>query len=177
MQDESEVRISCQSRRPGKEGTESANVFSTSPRRKDGEGSGSGDSFSAGGSGRSKRARICVLDSDGGYRDDVKKLLEAMDCEVLCLDTFIGASNLIRNFRPDVLVVDNTRLAVSGDQLVRTLRRNLHKLPVMIFYSSPDEIELARTAKTFFADDFIIKNGDFLILVNRIKYHINRMGR
>jgi len=85
----------------------------------------------------------------------------------------IGASNQIRAFNPDLIVVDVMMPSVSGEQLIRVLRQNLRRLPSLILYSNLDEDDLAEIARTVAADDFVIKNGSYYSLISRIKFHLN----
>jgi DNA-binding response OmpR family regulator len=125
----------------------------------------------------SEKVKVCIIDSETDVLEDLQNLLSAMGCETLCLDCVIGASNKIRWFDPDLLVVDVRMPSLSGEELIVVLRRNLTHLPLLILYSDMEENELANTAKAARADDFVIKNGEFLSIVNRIKFHLNRMKR
>jgi response regulator RpfG family c-di-GMP phosphodiesterase len=125
---------------------------------------------------KAKKAKVCIIDSHDEEIERLNGLLTAMDCETLCLDRVIGASNVIRGFEPDLMVVDVKMPSLSGEGLIKVLRRNLIDLPVLIIFSDMDERELARLAKAARADDFVIKDGNFLSIVNRIKFHLKRIS-
>ncbi len=119
------------------------------------------------------RPRICVIDPDLELAKDLESVFGAMGCDVLALGCVIGASNRIRAFAPDLLIVDTMMPSVSGRRLIEVLRLNLSELPLMILYSSLAERDLAGMARDVKADDFIVKNGDLLPLLNRVKFHLN----
>jgi len=121
--------------------------------------------------------KICVIDSDPNRLIDVEKLFKAMGHEVLCLDQVIGASNLIRKFNPDLLVVDVKMPTVSGPKLVQVLRANLPALPPLILYSDMEPEGLSAVARAAKADDYIVKNDDYLPLLSRVQYHLGRAGK
>ncbi|HUT56063.1 MAG TPA: response regulator [bacterium] len=123
------------------------------------------------------KPRICVIDPEEELLLDLESVLHAMGYEVLSLNRVIGASNEIRAFSPDLLIVDIQMPAVSGGKLIEVLRRNLPDMPLLILYSRLQEPDLARLARALRADDFIIKSGNLLSLVNRVKFHLNLLGR
>jgi len=127
------------------------------------------------GRGSGSPARICVLDSDPDSLNDVTGLLVSMGCEVLGLSSVIGASNRIRRFDPDLIVVDITVPSLSGIQLIEVLRKNLGDLPRLILFSALSEEILADVARKVKAADYLVKNGNYLELVNRVRLHSARL--
>jgi len=123
--------------------------------------------------GESPRPRVCVLDPDPEYLQSVKSIFETMDIEVLAIDKVIGASNLIRRFKPVLLVADLDMPTISGEKLVKVLRKNIPQFPVLIIHSQRDRESLGELAARVTADDFAIKNGSLLELINRVKLHLD----
>ena len=119
-------------------------------------------------------ARVCVLDPEPRVCNDIEKLLQTTGCEVLCISKFIGCSNPIREFDPDLLVVDVMMPSVSGAKLIGVLRKNLPQWPLVILHSDMEETRLARLARETEADDFLVKQKDLLSLLNRVNYHLSR---
>ena len=119
------------------------------------------------------RPRICVIDPERELLLDLESVFGAMGYEVLGLGRVIGASNQIRAFAPDLLIVDVMMPTVSGGKLIEVLRLNLSAMPPLILYSRLLAQDLARLAHNLQADDFIVKNGDLLPLVARVKLHLN----
>ncbi|MFO8056078.1 MAG: response regulator [bacterium] len=115
--------------------------------------------------------RVCILDGDHGAGRDLERIVSSMGCEVLCLDRVIGASNRIRSFDPDLLVVDVQMPGLSGPGLLEVLQKNLGTLPVMILHSCLEEDELMELATNAGADDFVPKNGNYVSLLSKIKYY------
>jgi len=122
-----------------------------------------------------KRLKICVFDSDRESLEDIKQLLSAMGHEVMTIGQAIGASNKIRRYSPDILVADIIGPTISGLKFIEVLRNNLEDLPRMILFSRVSEDELSLLAKKAGAEDFVVKNGSYTELVNRIKLHASRM--
>lgn len=120
--------------------------------------------------------KICIIDSDPEQLTNVEKLLEADGCQVLCIDKVIGASNRIRKFCPDLLVVDVDMPAVSGSKLIEVLRENLHKMPKLV-YSDMDYDKLSIMARATKADDYIVKEDNYISLLNRVRYHLGRKSK
>ncbi len=115
--------------------------------------------------------KICILDSDRMRIADMSAMFNLMGYEVLSLDYVIGASNTIRDFDPDVLVLDVNMPAITGEKLINVLKKNLGVLPTTILYSDMDAEELEKLAMIAGADDHLVKNGTYLHLLNRVKYY------
>jgi two-component system OmpR family response regulator len=84
----------------------------------------------------------------------------------------IGASNRIREFGPDLLVLEVLMPSLAGPKLVEILRRNLDRFPALILFSRLDLVTLSQVARITAADDYIVKDGGYLNLVNRVRYHL-----
>lgn len=123
--------------------------------------------------------KICIMDSDPEQLSNVEKLLEADGCQVLCIDKVIGVSNRIRKFCPDLLVVDVDMPAVSGSKLIEVLRENLHKMPKLVLYSDMDMDydKLSIMARATKADDYIVKEDNYISLLNRVRFHLGRKSK
>jgi len=122
-------------------------------------------------------ARICVLDADLSRLRDLEQLLKAQGHQVLCLNEVIGASNRIREFGADLLVVEVMMPTLSGPRLIEVLRRNLKNRPAIILYSALNLENLAAVANQSRADDYVVKNGDYLPLLNKVRFQLNLRSR
>lgn len=120
------------------------------------------------------RGRICILDFDAEASDSLRKLLEGTGHEVLVVNEMIGASNRIRAFSPDVLVVDTAMPSISGSKLISVLRHNLSEMPLLIIFSNLGTQELMQMAQETGADECLPKSGSFLPVINRINVLILR---
>jgi CheY-like chemotaxis protein len=121
--------------------------------------------------------RICLLDPDRERLLAMRRVFSAMGCEVLCLSQVIGASNQIRSFQPEILILDINMPSLSGPQLVKVLRCNLPAMPVLVLYSDMDESSLAEVARLAGADDFLSKREPITLLASRVRYHLERGRR
>lgn len=126
---------------------------------------------------RTSGQRIALLDSDLELVNDLEEIFKTMGYETMGLDKIIGASNLIRDFQPDLLVVEPELPLLSGAKLIQTLRQNLSPLPILILYSSLDRESLSRLAAENSADDWVVKNSDYLQLITRVKYLLSLPGK
>ncbi len=120
--------------------------------------------------------RVCVLDDDQSASRDLNRILSSIGYDVLCLDKVIGSSNRIRSYNPDLLVVDVQMSSISGSTLLEVLRHNLKRFPVLILHSDLEEEDLMELAHKAGADDFITKDGNYVALLSRIKYHSRIMA-
>jgi two-component system, OmpR family, response regulator len=121
--------------------------------------------------------RICILDHQRDRLQAASRLFQVMGCEVLAVDHLIGASNRIRSFQPDILVVDVLMPSISGPALVEVLRRNLTEMPLLILYSDLEESELARMARQTGAADFVCKKDAITALASKVRFHLEQNHR
>ncbi len=124
----------------------------------------------------SSRKRICILHPDDGRLDKMARAYTLMGHEVLFVSQLIGASNQLRKFSPDVLVIDVKMPSISGIRLIRVLRRNLVHMPTLILYSDMDEVDLSDLARIAGASDYVTKQEGLSQLESRITYHLGREG-
>lgn len=110
-------------------------------------------------------AKISILDPEAEVLRDLANIFTLMGFEIQVLGQVIGASNLLREFKPDLLIVDITMPAISGAKLVQTIKQNLVPPPLIILHSALDSHTLARIAGQTGANDYVIKGGDYLNLI------------
>lgn len=101
--------------------------------------------------------KIFVLDDDENSCQLAEKVLVKQGYEVKTQTRTIGASNAIRDFKPDLLLLDVMMPALSGDNLVEILNKTLRQKPRIIFYSNKSADELRELAIKTGADGFVCK--------------------
>lgn len=113
-------------------------------------------------------AKILVCDDDEGILDLVELILSEEGYEVLPELNSLNIAGLVSQQRPDLLVLDLWMPVLSGDQVLRALRRNpeTEHLPVMVISASGDGRSIAMNAG---ADDFMAKPFDLDQLLGRVK--------
>ena len=121
--------------------------------------------------------RICILDSDHDLTADLASVLEAMGHEALAINEIIGASNRIRAFNPEILIVDAADTSLSGGRLIQVLQHNLGELPRIVFFTDMTHASLREMGLGEY--EWLPKSGGFLYLVNRIRVLLmsERTGR
>lgn len=111
--------------------------------------------------------RICILDGDADLSADLAGVLESMGHEVMVINEIIGASNRIRAFAPEILIIDNASTALPGPKLIDVLRRNLRELPRIVFFTDTPHQELQAMGLGEY--EWHPKARGFLSLVNRLR--------
>jgi two-component system, OmpR family, response regulator len=113
--------------------------------------------------------KICVMEADAGRIDEMDNLFQSMGHEVLFLNYVIGASNEIRSFDPDILLLDLNMPTISGYKLVNVLKENLEHFPPTILYTKMEEDKLKAIAKSTTVDNYVVKNEDYMNIVSKVK--------
>ncbi len=108
--------------------------------------------------------RILICDDDVGITDMLQMLLETLDVEVYVENDSVKAFSNMMSFAPHVIVVDLWMPVLTGDQLIRQLRKStqLQSCYILCISASRDGEDIAREAgadaflsKPFDMDDFL----------------------
>ena len=113
--------------------------------------------------------RIFVLDDDENSCQLAKIVLEKAGFEVQTQTKAIGATNAIRSFSPDLVLLDVMMPAVSGGSIAEILQRTLKDTPKIVFYSNKSNQELRELCEQTGADGFVCKVDGPTSLVKTIK--------
>lgn len=106
-----------------------------------------------------RRAKLLIVDDSAIIREFVQTILED-EYEVIGLDSPTGFSRILVQERPDVVLMDVSMPALSGDKLVEiALRSGLHRCPIVL-YSDRSDAELARLVEECGASGYIRKSQD-----------------
>ncbi|MEQ9073598.1 MAG: response regulator [Sandaracinaceae bacterium] len=101
--------------------------------------------------------RLLVVDDDEEHLELVRRLLSAYKFEVRTTSSPIGVSNLVREFLPNVILIDVNQPALSGDRILTLVRRNAKSMAKLVLFSSADPERLRQLAKSVEADGWIPK--------------------
>jgi CheY-like chemotaxis protein len=124
------------------------------------------------------REKILIVDDSEIVRDTARLTLERAGYTVITADTPIGVSSLVRKESPDLLMVDVSMPALTGDRLVRLLRDKLGKPTIrIVLFSNRPEAELRHLLTTSGADGFIRKTGDESQLVRDVERILSAVVR
>ena len=106
------------------------------------------------------RKKILVVDDSEIVLEATQMALEIYGYEVIVSDTPIGVGALIRDEAPDLVLVDVTMPALSGDKFVELAsRRRRHTCPIVLHSDRP-AVELSRLAAECGANGYICKGSD-----------------
>lgn len=114
-----------------------------------------------------KNKIILVCDDEEGILDVVEMMLDA---EGFTVKTEIESAHVldrIREYTPDLLIVDLWMPVMSGDEVIRKIRANetIKSLPIMVMSASRDGEGIAFEAG---ADQFISKPFDINAFVSKV---------
>src|SRR5262245_39938209 len=94
---------------------------------------------------RDRCVRVFVIDDDPDQLEMVRRALALEGFEVGCTSSPIGATNLMRDFQPDVVLLDVNIPALSGDRLLGLVRKAMPGARFLLF-SASDETRLRQLA-------------------------------
>lgn len=105
------------------------------------------------------KKRILIVDDDKVQLQTTQSLLQNAGFEVITHDTPFCTTELIRTWRPDLVLLDVNMPGLGGDRLCALIRGNKRIETKIFFHSSNDEISLRQAVAQYGADDYICK-GD-----------------
>lgn len=106
-----------------------------------------------------RRPKLLIVDDSPIIREFVQTILEE-EYEVIGLDSPTGFSRALVQEKPDLVLMDVSMPALSGDKLVEiALRSGLHRCPIVLF-SDRSDAELARLVEECGAAGYIRKSQD-----------------
>jgi CheY-like chemotaxis protein len=119
------------------------------------------------------KSRVCVVDDDPGALDDLAGLLESSGWDVIKVNQIIGASNLIRRFKPDLLLISGEIKSIQGRDLIKILRKNIKDFPPLVIYAKDDDGSIENMALEVGADDLVIEDDTYMPLLSRVRFYLN----
>ncbi len=120
-------------------------------------------------------ARILVVDDEPSIVDLLRETLRYAGFEVTSTDNGFDAVRLARQQRPDLLVLDVMMPGYDGFDVVRRLRSEGDRIPVL-FLTARDATQDAVAGLTVGADDYVTKPFSLGELVARIRAVLRRAG-
>ncbi|MDB4969334.1 MAG: uncharacterized protein JWN44_5023 [Myxococcales bacterium] len=104
--------------------------------------------------------KILVVDDSDLCRDLTRMMLEGFGYEVVTLESGLGLSRALGREKPDLVLLDVSMPALSGNHIVTVTRQhNLHRCPIVLFSDRPAG-ELSALAKDCGAAGFIAKTSN-----------------
>lgn len=110
--------------------------------------------------------KVLVVDDDEDQLEMVRRMLASYGCEVRVTSSPIGVTNVVREFLPDVVLLDVDIPALSGDKLVKLLRKRSSSR--LVLFSASDPEDLRRLSREVGADAWIQKGISGKQLADRL---------
>jgi DNA-binding response OmpR family regulator len=121
---------------------------------------------------RSERHKILVVDDSELCCDFVRMVLEEFGYAVVTMTTHFGFVKMLREEKPDLILVDVTMPILSGTKLVELARKKRTQHCPIVLYSDRDEHELSQLAATCGADGYIKKTSHEIDLLRSVSRYI-----
>ncbi len=122
-----------------------------------------------------KQFRILVADDDENILELVKIYMEAEGYLVLCAGDGQKTLDLIRKFRPHLLILDIMMPRVDGREVCRKLRESGDKTPIIILTALGDDYDKIHGLELG-ADDYVTKPFNPRELSARVKAVLRRLS-
>ena len=116
---------------------------------------------------------IMVIDDEAGVRDLLGDALKLAGFETITAADAMMAQTLLRNTKPDVLVVDINMPMMDGFEFIERIRGNGDNTPALMLSARGDRADITR-GLTLGADDYVTKPFGLEELVLRIKAILRR---
>jgi PleD family two-component response regulator len=111
-----------------------------------------------------RRKRILIIDNDIADLTRARRVLQDEGYEVFNHTRAYSATEIARQLRPDLILLDVSRRDLAGEKLFAVLRANdeTREIPV-VFWSSDGEDALRASAKRFGARGYVVKGKSALL--------------
>ena len=110
------------------------------------------------------RGRILIIDDDRSHLDSTRGILEADGYDVVTHAQAFGSTNVVKESRPDLVLLDVNMPGLSGDRLAEIFQeQDWTRPPRIVLYSSNDEDMLRSTARRLKLDGYISKGSPRLL--------------
>jgi DNA-binding response OmpR family regulator len=122
------------------------------------------------------RGRVLIVDDHPEILEGMKLLLEMEGMDVTTHDSVITLPLILRKANPEVILLDLSLRALSGEAFFRLGRERLlrHTNALVILFSGRPLPDLAATAEQFGADGVLPKSEDAMQAVARVKTWIQQ---
>src|SRR5947209_17081975 len=110
--------------------------------------------------GSASRGRVLIVDDHPEILEGMKMLLEMEGMDVTTHDSLITLPLILRKANPEVILLDLSLRALSGESFFRLGRERLlrHTKALVILFSGRPAAELAANAEEFGADGILPKS-------------------
>ena len=112
--------------------------------------------------------KVLVVDDDPLVLRILKDKLSEEGYLVTTTSSAFGATQLVEEQSPDVVIIDVVLPALPGTRIAALIRERMKKVKVLL-YSSKEEAELKGIAKDCGADGFLAKTADYDALLSQVR--------
>jgi two-component system OmpR family response regulator len=116
---------------------------------------------------------IMIIDDEAGVRDLLGDALKLAGFETITAADAMIAQTLLRNTKPDLLIVDINMPMMDGFEFIERIRGNGDNTPALMLSARGDRADVTR-GLTIGADDYVTKPFGLEELVLRIKAILRR---
>ena len=116
---------------------------------------------------------IMIIDDEAGVRDLLGDALKLAGFETITAADAMIAQTLLRNTKPDLLIVDINMPMMDGFEFIKRIRGNGDNTPALMLSARGDRADVTR-GLTIGADDYVTKPFGLEELVLRIKAILRR---
>ena len=117
--------------------------------------------------------KILIVDDEAGVRELLKDALKLAGFETQVANDGMSALTVLRNYTPDIMIIDINMPLMDGFELVERLRKNGNNVPVLMLSARADRVDITR-GLTLGADDYVVKPFGLEELVLRLKAILRR---
>ena len=121
------------------------------------------------------RPKILLVEDDARMRTGIRANLEIEGYDAHCVSTCAEARRSLRDFSPDLLLLDRMLPDGDGMDLCHEIRRNGFVRPVIVLTAKGEEVDRVFGLETG-ADDYIVKPFSLRELMARIRGALRRSG-
>jgi CheY-like chemotaxis protein len=124
---------------------------------------------------KNRKRKVLVIDDDLKHLFTAQSLLEEEGYQVITHRNGFGATTLIKESRPDLVLIDINMPGLSGEKLSKVIL-SFHALKdiSIFFYSSNDEDSLRRSVAKYGVAGYICK-GDILNLKRKVSEYLDQL--
>ena len=121
------------------------------------------------------RGRILVVDDSELILDITRQALTEADYDVRTNTSWVEVAASVREFQPDLILLDLNMPSIAGDNICEILKRSTFgkDIPIILF-TSQDEGEVKRIVEKVGADGYIIKEMDKKVIVDEVNFFFRK---
>lgn len=120
---------------------------------------------------------IVLAEDDARLRKLYTAVLDAQGYTVMAVEDGSEALNLLRNVRPEVIILDVMMPRMNGIETCRRARKLLVEDVPILFLTALDRVEMLHQCLQAGGDDFLLKSDDLSSLIERVNYWVTQPSR